>query len=466
MLFSSLTFLYFFIPLVMIAYFAVNNRVWRNIVLLIFSLVFYSWGEPKYLILLVISILLSYLCGLGIEYFRNRTRISKSVMILSVVILLGFLLSFKYLNFFADNIEKISGTSFELKTILLPIGISFYTFQILSYIIDLYRNQIKVQKNVLYFALYVCFFPQLIAGPIVRYKSIENEIINRKENWEDIAYGTKRFITGLAKKVLIANSIGAVSLQIYSLPEAAGSLSYWLAALCYGLQIYFDFSGYSDMAIGLGRIFGFHFLENFNYPYMAVSITDFWKRWHISLSSWFKDYVYIPLGGSHVKTLRWIFNILAVWMLTGFWHGAEWNFVIWGLYYAIWLILEKLVIKKVITKIPDVFRWLYTMIIVTIGWVIFNITDFVQLLDVLKNMFTYKNTDWMALIAFDTSVMKGLVFLPLGILFSFPIFKIVNVKKESKTIHTLISICYVLLLALCIMFIISSSFNPFIYFRF
>jgi alginate O-acetyltransferase complex protein AlgI len=466
MLFSSLTFLYLFIPVVIIAYFAVKNRVWRNIVLLISSLVFYSWGEPKYLILLLVSILIAYICGLLIERYRMNKKLCKLFMVVCTVILLGFLFSFKYLNFFADNMDRIAGTSINLKAILLPIGISFYTFQILSYVIDLYRNEIKVQKNILYLALYVCFFPQLIAGPIVRYKTIEEEISSRQENWDDIIYGSKRFITGLAKKVLIANSVGAVAAQIYSLSDAAGSTGYWIAAFCYGLQIYFDFSGYSDMAIGLGSIFGFHFLENFDYPYMSLSITDFWRRWHISLSSWFKDYVYIPLGGNRTSKPRWILNILIVWLLTGFWHGAEWNFIMWGLYYAVWLILEKLVLSKVLAKIPDVFKWLYAMLIVTVGWGIFNLTDTAQLLYVLKTMIVYKHTDWSALISADLSIIKGLVFLPTGILFAFPVMKIKRKIDDRKITQTITAVCYILLLALCIMFIISSSYNPFIYFRF
>ncbi|OQB53717.1 MAG: Peptidoglycan O-acetyltransferase [Firmicutes bacterium ADurb.Bin146] len=466
MLFSSLTFLYFFIPLVIIAYFSVKNRIWRNVVLLIFSLIFYSWGEPKYLILLIISILIAYISGLLIDYYKNNPKLSKLFLILCTVILLGFLFCYKYLNFFADNIDKIAETSFNLKTILLPIGISFYTFQILSYIIDLYRKQVNVQKNILYFALYVCFFPQLIAGPIVRYKTIEQEILHRKESWNDIIYGTKRFISGLAKKVLIANSVGAVAVHIYSLPDLSGSISYWIAALCYGLQIYFDFSGYSDMAIGLGRIFGFHFLENFNYPYMALSVTDFWRRWHISLSSWFKDYVYIPLGGNRTSKPRWVLNILIVWLLTGLWHGAEWNFIIWGLYYAVWLILEKLLIGRIIEKIPEVLRWIYATVIVVIGWVIFNLTDMSQLNHVLKTMFVFKFTDWPALLSADLSIMKGFVFVLAGILFSFPVFKLTYIKKQHKILQTATVLCYAVLLALCIMHIISSSYNPFIYFRF
>jgi len=468
-LFSSLTFLYFFLPLVIVAYFAVNNRIWRNTVLLVFSLVFYSWGEPKYIILLAISIIIAYISGLLIDHYGNNRKYAKLYTITCIVILLGFLFAFKYLNFFTDNIDRFTGTSIGLKTILLPIGISFYTFQILSYIIDLYRKEISVQKNILHFALYVSFFPQLIAGPIVRYKTIEHEITNRKENWDDIIYGSRRFITGLAKKVLLANSVGTVASHIYSLNESAGSLSLWLAALCYGLQIYFDFSGYSDMAIGLGRIFGFHFLENFNYPYMSLSITDFWRRWHISLSSWFKDYVYIPLGGSRVNPSRWLLNILIVWLLTGFWHGAEWNFIIWGLYYAIWLILEKLILNRIFKKIPGVIRWIYTILVVTIGWVIFSITDTLQLLSILKTMFSYKFTDWSVLLSADISVMKGFVFIPIAILSAFPIIKThknVFIKKDSRILNILTDICYIILLALCIAFIISSSYNPFIYFRF
>ncbi len=290
MLFSSLTFIYFFLPTVLILYFVIKNRTWRNAVLLIASLVFYSWGEPKYVFLMLASTLAAWLCGLAMDRTRERKALSRAILIISLVLMLGSLAVFKYLNFFVENLNRIDGIALKVQSIALPIGISFYTFQILSYLIDLYWGKVSVQKSYFRFTLYVSFFPQLIAGPIVRYETVEREISLRHENWDDAVSGMRRFTLGLAKKVLIANNVAAVAVYIYS-SNSAGSAAYWLAAICYTLQIYFDFSGYSDMAIGLGRIFGFHFLENFNYPYISKSVTEFWRRWHISLSSWFRDYV-------------------------------------------------------------------------------------------------------------------------------------------------------------------------------
>ena len=465
MLFSSVTFLYFFLPTVAAAYFVFKNRTWRNSILLLFSLLFYSWGEPKYLLLMLASILISYLCGLGIDTFRSRKKLSRLFMVAAAAALLGSLVVFKYLNFLNDSVAALTGKRFALAQIALPIGISFYTFQILSYIIDLYRGEVEVQKNPLSLALYVSFFPQLIAGPIVRYSTVEEEIRSRTENWDDAVYGLRRFIFGLSKKVLIANSAAAVSEWIYAHPDSAGMTAFWLAAVCYSFQIYFDFSGYSDMAIGLGRIFGFHFLENFNYPYLARSVTDFWRRWHISLSSWFRDYVYIPLGGNRVSRMCWIRNILIVWGLTGLWHGASWNFVLWGLYYAVLLIAEKLFLSRITNRLPGILQWLLTMLAVVVGWVIFNITDLERLLCVLGSMFRFSGTDWSALLSADAAISRYFVFLPAAVLFSFPVFQ---KKERRKTLPGALltdGICLGLL-ALCIMFIISSSYNPFIYFRF
>lgn len=466
MLFSSLTFIYFFLPLLLVSYFVIKNRAWRNGVLLIFSVVFYSWGEPKYVFLLLASTLVSWLCGLGIEKYRDRRRVSKAFLIISVVLMLGSLVVFKYLNFFVDNLNRIDGVAINIRKIALPIGISFYTFQILSYLIDLYKNKVAVQKNYFLYTLYVSLFPQLIAGPIVRYETVEKEISYRNETWEDSVSGLRRFTVGLAKKVLIANNVAVIAEYIYSFDGAVGCGAYWLAALCYTLQIYFDFSGYSDMAIGLGRIFGFHFLENFNYPYISKSITEFWRRWHISLSTWFRDYVYIPLGGNRVKKARWIFNILVVWALTGFWHGAQWNFLLWGLYYAVLLLIEKLFLGKLLKKIPPVFQWIYAMFFVTVGWVIFNLTDFSQLTDVLAGMFSLNATNWELLLTSDVSKVFNLLFIIPGIAFSFPIAHKLRVRETGAISAILVNIGYLLLLAACIAFIISSSYNPFIYFRF
>ena len=465
MLFSSLTFIYFFLPTVLILYFVIKNRTWRNAVLLIASLVFYSWGEPKYVFLMLASTLAAWLCGLAMDRTRERKALSRAILIISLVLMLGSLAVFKYLNFFVENLNRIDGIALKVQSIALPIGISFYTFQILSYLIDLYWGKVSVQKSYFRFTLYVSFFPQLIAGPIVRYETVEREISLRHENWDDAVSAMRRFTLGLAEKVLIANNFAVVSVYIYS-SNSAGSAAYWLAAICYTLQIYFDFSGYSDMAIGLGRIFGFHFLENFNYPYISKSVTEFWRRWHISLSSWFRDYVYIPLGGNRVKKQRWILNILIVWTLTGFWHGAQWNFVLWGLYYAVLLLCEKLFWGKALEKLPAAVRWLYTMFIVTVGWVLFDITDFSKLGHVLGVMFSFTPTSWATLLSGDVSKLFNLAFIIPGILFSFPIAKKISFGGRSAASAIAANCLYILLFALCIAFIMSSSYNPFIYFRF
>lgn len=471
MVFSSLSFLYLFLPLCAVFYFLCKNRAWRNGVLLVFSLVFYAWGEPKNIVLLLLASLTAYLCGLGIERLKGRTALRRAVFLIGVVLLTGNLFVFKYLNFFGDNLSR-AGLPLSLPRIALPIGISFYTFQILSYVIDLYRGEIQVQRNFFCLTLYVSFFPQLIAGPIVRYQTIEAEILDRQETLEDVAAGLRRFIVGLAKKVIIADSVGRIGEIIYKGdPEVYGSVLYWLAAAAYALQIYFDFSGYSDMAIGMGRMFGFHFLENFNYPYTALSITDFWRRWHISLSTWFRDYIYIPLGGNRVKKSRWVLNLLAVWALTGFWHGAQWNFLLWGLYYGAILLLEKLWLGRLLEKCPKPVRWLYTMGLVLIGWVIFNLTDFRQMTAALGMMFRFVPTDLTGLLAADASIVKGLVYLPLGMLFSAPLLPKLRARlpKEGRAGTLVLAVENLLCLALavlCVIYVAGAAYDYFIYFRF
>ncbi len=468
MVFSSSPFVYFFFPLVFVLYFIIPNRVWRNSILLLASLLFYAWGEPKFVLLMLAAALVAWVGGLLMHRFANRERtgLKKLVFVITAVLLVGNLFVFKYLGFAAENLNVLFGGTLSVPQIILPIGISFYTFQILSYVIDLYRGNVGVQRNFFWLLLYVCFFPQLIAGPIVRYQTIETEIMNRTETLDDAVAGIKRFILGLAKKVLIANGTAAVAELIYTTSNPAfGTAVYWIAAVAYTLQIYFDFSGYSDMAIGLGRIFGFHFLENFNYPYISTSITDFWRRWHISLSTWFRDYIYIPLGGNRVNRPRWIVNILIVWALTGIWHGASWNFLLWGLYYALLLLLEKLVLHKLLDKLPKVINWIYAMFFVVLGWVLFNLTDFSQLLSALRMMFVWQPTDWLGTVAANSSILEGLIWLPLGILCMFPILP--KLKFKDNTLGTLLSHGLHLALAVvCIVFIISSSYNPFIYFRF
>jgi len=466
MVFSTLTFLFAFLPFVCILYYAIPNRIYKNAVLLIFSLLFYSWGEPKYIILMLTATLIAYVGGLFIDKLdnKNKSKSRKLIFIVTVCLLVANLFIFKYLNFTVDNINRLFNSSITVQKFILPIGISFYTFQILSYVIDLYKKEIKLQRNYFYLTLYVSFFPQLIAGPIVRYQTIENEINTRRENLDDFVRGLRRFIVGLSKKVIIANNVGAIATLIYGGDiKIYGTQFYWLAAVAYALQIYFDFSGYSDMAIGLGKMFGFNFLENFNYPYISTSVTEFWRRWHISLSSWFRDYVYIPLGGNRVKKYRWLLNILIVWALTGFWHGAEWNFVAWGLYYAALLIIEKLFLQKLLKKLPKFLCWLYTMVIVLIGWVMFNLTEPSAIISALSQMFSFNFTSISGAVIENTDIIYSLIYIPLGIVCMFPLKTKINLSKIPETV---LNIACLLLFAICIMFIIGSTYNPFIYFRF
>ena len=462
MVFSSLTFIFFFIPVTAIAYFISPSRVWRNGVLLAASLVFYSWGEPRFLALMLLTAGVAWAGGLVIDKTRSRTA-----FVITVVLIVSGLFVFKYLNFAADNLGRLLGTGLAVPKMVLPLGISFYTFQILSYVIDLWRGKVKVQKNYLRLLLYVSFFPQLIAGPIVRYSDIEQEIGVRYENAEEISGGIKRFIAGLAKKVIIANGVAKIAELVYAGgPESFGRLGYWLAALAYTLQIYFDFSGYSDMAIGLGRIFGFHFPENFDHPYISTSVTEFWRRWHISLSSWFRDYIYIPLGGNRVGRGRWIFNIMAVWTLTGLWHGASWNFIIWGLYYGLILLFEKLVLGKLLSKLPKIFGWVYTMFVVVIGWVLFDISDFAQLSAALTAMFKGPLIPAADMVAADVRIAMALIYVPLGLIFMFPVGRLFR-NFEKRNAGLIVSdIFFAALLVLCVAVLISDSYNPFIYFRF
>ena len=467
MVFSSSPFLYAFLSATLIGYFLIPNRVWRNSILLAASLAFYAWGEPRLVTLMLLAVLVAYVGGLLIEHFRNKGRpdLQKVTFLITTILLTGNLFFFKYLNFTVDNLNRL-GLGIVIPAIALPIGISFYTFQILSYVIDLHWGRVKVQRNPFYLALYLSFFPQLIAGPIVRYQTVEEEIRHRRENLDEMVTGAKRFIVGLAKKVLLANNVAAVAELIYAGDKAVyGTAMYWLAAVAYTLQIYFDFSGYSDMAIGLGRIFGFHFLENFNYPYIARSITDFWRRWHISLSTWFRDYIYIPLGGNRVSKGRWVVNLLIVWALTGFWHGAQWNFIFWGLYYGVLLLAEKLFLQKLLDRLPALFQWLYTMVIVIVGWVFFNLTDFSQMLGALQWMFTPHATVWLKVFTTNTDILFALLWIPLGLLFMLPVSKKLKLG-DSLPAEVLSMAVHGVLLLLSIIFILSSSYNPFIYFRF
>ena len=386
MVFSSITFLFYFLPIVLIIYYLIPNK-YKNIVLLISSFIFYFYGEPKNIYIMILSILATYIFGILIDKYK-KTKYSKIFLILSIFINIGLLIYFKYADFIIKNINLWLSNKIDLIHVILPIGISFYTFQLISYIVDVYRGEAKVQKNIIKLATYISLFPQLIAGPIVRYTTIENQLENREYNMKNFSIGVRRFIIGLGKKVMIANVMGNL-INIFLVSDEKSVLFYWLYAIALMIQIYFDFSGYSDMAIGLGKMLGFDFPENFNYPYIATSITDFWRRWHISLSSWFRDYIYIPLGGNRVSKLKWIRNIIIVWMLTGLWHGAEWNFVIWGLYFGVLLIIEKVFLLKWLQKIPKVISRIYTLFIVMISFIIFNGEGISTILENIGGLFKF-----------------------------------------------------------------------------
>ena len=426
MVFTSINFLYYFLPTVLILYFIVPKK-YKNLLLLISSLLFYFYGEPKYIILMIIEIVLAYFEARLIEKYK-----SKEIFIFSIFIHVLLLCIFKYTNFLITNINGIFNTNISLLNIVLPIGISFYTFQIISYLVDVYKEKVKAQKNFISLATYVSLFPQLIAGPIVRYETINDELDNRKQTFNDFSSGISRFIIGLSKKVLIANILGELC-NIFILSNEKTVLFYWIYGISYSLQIYFDFSAYSDMAIGLGRMFGFHFMENFDYPYISKSITEFWRRWHISLSSWFKDYVYIPLGGSREGTFKLIRNILIVWLLTGLWHGSEWTFVIWGMFIGILLVIEKLLLNKYIEKLPSIVRRIYTLFIIMISFIIFSGSNINESFNNIVGLFNFSNP---FINKFTIHYLKdyGLVLI-IAIFLSTPILKNTIIKlKENKKI--------------------------------
>lgn len=461
MLFSSIPFLYTFLPCVLILYFLVPGCL-KNTVLLLSSLFFYAWGEPRFVVFMVIAIVQGYVFGLLAEKFRDRPKRAKLCLWASAAISLGLLCYCKYADFFISGFNTLTGLSLPLLHVALPIGISFYTFQILSYVIDVYRGDVTAQRNLIDLAAYVAMFPQLIAGPIVRYADIAPQLKHRTHTLADAAYGARRFILGLSKKVLLAN----VLYELISAYKSAANVSVlfvWLYAAAYVLHLYFDFSGYSDMAIGLGRIFGFHFIENFNYPYISASVTEFWRRWHISLSTWFRDYVYIPLGGNRCGKIRQCVNILVVWALTGFWHGAGWNFLFWGFYYGILLLIEKLVLGKYIRRLPVPVQHLYTMVIVVIGWVFFASPDLSTALDYLQVMFSFTP----GTVGTASLVMPWLGMGILGVLASTPLAKTLWEKVQGKKWMPLAegALCLAGLL-LCTASLVSDSYNPFLYFRF
>ncbi len=463
MLFTSISFLYYFLPVLIIAYFAVPKKA-KNFVLLTASIIFYFYGEPKYVFLMIAEILIAYIGAILINKHKSKT-----LLITVVSIHIGLLYIFKYTDFIIENVNNIIGTNVSLLNIALPIGISFYTFQILSYVIDVYKGKVQVQKNFLKLATYVSLFPQLIAGPIVRYETIESELDNRKHSFENCAYGIQRFTIGLAKKVLIANMLGELCNYFISTDEKS-IVFYWIFAISYALQIYFDFSAYSDMAIGLGRIFGFHFLENFNYPYISKSITEFWRRWHISLSSWFKDYVYIPLGGNRKGLKIQIRNILIVWLLTGIWHGASWNFVIWGLLFGMVLILEKIFLKKYLEKLPNCIQRIYVLFIVMISFIIFNADNMKTALTNIVGLFGANGIPFTN--SYAIYYLKSyFVILVIAIIGATSIPKNIVLKlKDNSNLNKIVNIVepifITVLLIIVTAYLVDNSYNPFLYFRF
>ncbi|MBQ9148950.1 MAG: MBOAT family protein [Oscillospiraceae bacterium] len=461
MLFSSIPFLFYFLPIVLLVYFAVP-RCLKNAVLLAASLIFYGWGEPKYVYLMVFSILLFYFCGLAIGCAKKQVW-KKTWLTVSVVISLALLGIFKYADFFIDSFNGATGLSVPLLRLALPIGISFYTFQCLSYTIDVYRGNVPAQKNPISFGAYVALFPQLIAGPIVRYVDVARELDQRYHSGDDMALGLRRFLIGLGKKIIIADNF-ALLMKIFRESGEQSVLFYWMYALAFSLNIYFDFSGYSDMAIGLGRIFGFHFIENFNYPYLSKSVTEFWRRWHMSLGSWFRDYVYIPLGGNRVSKGRWVFNILAVWMLTGLWHGASWNFVLWGLVFAAALLMEKWV--PALQKLPTVLRRIYVLLIVVLSFVLFNAEDFAQVGADFAGLFGFAG---LPLVTAETLyyLRSFAVLFVIGFVGATPVARDLGRKIEHTKTGAVLEIGMMLgLLAVCAAYLVDGSFSPFLYFRF
>ena len=463
MLFTSISFLYYFLPVVLILYFVVPKKA-KNVILLIASIIFYFYGEPKYIFLMLAEIIIAYFGAILIDKYKN-----KKVLILILTIHLGLLGIFKYADFTIKNINFLFKSQIPLLKLTLPIGISFFTFQIISYIVDVYNGKVKVQKSFIKLATYVSLFPQLIAGPIVRYETIENELENRTHSFENFAYGVRRFILGLSKKVLIANMLGELCSNFMSVTEKSVVL-YWMFGIGYMLQIYFDFSAYSDMAIGLGRMFEFHFLENFNYPYIAKSITEFWRRWHISLSSWFKDYVYIPLGGNRKGTKILIRNILIVWTLTGIWHGASWNFVIWGLLFGIILIIEKLWLGKLIEKLPTIIRRIYVLFIVMISFIIFNGNSLQDIWNNIIGLFGVNNLPVSN--SYTIYYLRNyIIVIIIALIGATPILKntIEKLKQNNKIekiINILEPILLITLLLVITAYLVDNSYNPFLYFRF
>lgn len=455
MVFSSITFLFYFLPILLIIYYIVPNKI-KNLVLFLASMLFYAYGEPKNVWLMLFSTLVVYCFGLLIDKYRGK-KVAKLFLILPIAINILLLVYFKYFNFIIKNVNLFLANKIDLINVILPIGISFYTFQMISYIVDVYKKEVKVQKNFLNLATYITFFPQLIAGPIVRYKTVEKSLNERNCTKEVFSNGIRRFIIGLGKKVLIANILGEL-IKVYGSAEKTVLFNI-MYAVANMLQIYFDFSGYSDMAIGLAKMFGFEFLENFNYPYMATSVTDFWRRWHISLSSFFRDYIYIPLGGNRVSKLKWIRNIFIVWFLTGLWHGASYNFIIWGLYFGVILLIEKVFLSKILEKTPKIINRVYVLLIVMFSFIIFSAENLKDITNIFKTTIVTTNESMYYLKSY-------LVVFIIGIIGATNIPKNICQRINSKFLCILEPIFLISILVVSVSYIVDGSFNPFLYFRF
>ena len=466
MVFSSIVFLYIFLPIMLLLYFIVPSK-FKNAIMILASLVFFAWGEIRYIFIMLVLAVMDFVCGKQITKYQNNKKKKIAFLMINVVVNLGILFFFKYADFIISNINNLTGLSIPLLNIPLPIGVSFNTFQSLSYIIDVYRGTVKCEKSFYNYLTYTTLFPQIIAGPIVRYETVDEELETKNISMDNFSAGMKRFIIGLGKKVLIANSVGALwnTIEVGNYSELS-MLFAWTGIIAFALQIYFDFSGYSDMAIGLAQIFGMKFDENFNYPYISKSITEFWRRWHITLSSWFRDYVYIPLGGNRRGLAIQIRNILIVWFLTGAWHGASWNFILWGVYFGVILILEKLFLLKLLDKLPNIIRHIYAIVIILVSWAIFAFEDLAKVGEYIKAMFINSNL-W------DNEALYYLqnywVLILIGAICSIPLWKKLKEKidsKNSKGLELITTLGYVAILILSTASLVTNSFNPFLYFRF
>ena len=470
MVFSSLVFIFVFLPITLFIYY-LSPRKLKNLVLLISSLIFYAWGEPIYIFLMIFTTVFSYVSAILINKYKSKKTSSLAIFILSVAVNLSVLCFFKYYGFFIDNINNLFSMNIKVKKLPLPVGISFYTFQTLSYIIDVYLKKVPVQKNIISFSTYVTMFPQLVAGPIVKYGDINKQLENRKESLDKFGDGVSYFIRGLSKKVLLANNIGLLWSNVKALsPDKISVFSAWLGILAFTFQIYFDFSGYSDMAIGLGKFFGFDLMENFNYPYISKSVTEFWRRWHISLGSWFREYVYIPLGGNKKGALKQYRNLFIVWFLTGFWHGANWNFIIWGLYFGILITLEKIFVLKWLDKLPNFISHVYALIIIIVGWAIFEFENTSVLFSFIKTMFGMGSNTFIDNQSIYYLYTNLFLFI-LAIIFSTPLPKklfkklIYNVKLKPYA-KLIVPTIYLILILLCTTYLVNETYNPFLYFKF